>query len=210
VLAEQSGGVLLVTFDGVESWSVPARPNPSTLQFQLDLASGVITIVLVAVDGDTTSPFGSAWLVGVTAPGASQDPGAVALAAGPWTSADPETRALELAATSRPLLGTHWLLELANVPPTAVFGIDVFGATDPGLADLAALGLPGCGLRASPDVLYGWTPAGATHGYTLAVPLGGALLGFDVFTTSAVLQVPPQNAFGGITANGVQGRVGDV
>jgi hypothetical protein len=36
------------------------------------------------------------------------------------------------------------------------------------------------------------------------------LVGFQLFTQSAVFQVPPLNPFGAITSNGVRGTIGDV
>jgi hypothetical protein len=209
IVAHEAGGTLYVTFDRVESWSSPASANPSTVQFQLELATGEVRVLFVAVDAATSSPFGSGWLVGVSAPGPSHDPGSVALAAGPWVCADPETRAPVLSAVSRPVGGTSWRLAVRDVPATAVFGVDVFGWSDPGL-DLGVLGMPGCALRASADVMHAFVPLSDRHAYTLAVPAASPLLGLDVFTTSALWLWPPPNAFGAITTNGVAGRIGDV
>jgi hypothetical protein len=117
---------------------------------------------------------------------------------------------LTLAASSRPKTGTNWDLSVSNVPAAGVIGIDVFGVTDPGINDLFFLGAPGCGLRASLDVTNAWFVAGATHTYSLSIPNNLALLNFNLFTTSAVLPVPAPNALGVITANGVNGMVGDL
>ena len=212
ILTEESGGVLYITYNGVESYSTPTAANPSTLQFQFDLASGVIKIVFLSIDGNTTSTFGSAHLVGVTAPGASGDPGSVNLAtaaAAQLLTQDPEVLPLALAAATRPLTGTSWNLNVSNVPATAVLGLDVFGLSDPGINDLFFLGAPGCGLRASLDVTNVWFPAGATHPYSLTIPNSVGLLNLNLFTTSAVFQLPPVNGLGAITANGIQGVVGN-
>jgi hypothetical protein len=56
-----------------------------------------------------------------------------------------------------------------------------------------------------------WPVPGATHNYSFAVPaLPTSLIGFQLFTQSAVFQVPPVNAFGAITSNGIKGTIGDV
>ena len=213
ILAEEVGGVLYVTFNGVESYASPEGANPSTLQFQLDLATGGVRIVFVSVNGNATSLYGSGHLIGVTSPGASANPGSVALAtasSAQLLTQNPETMPLALTATSRPVLGTTWNLTTSNVPATGLIGVDVLGVADPGIDDLFFLGAPGCGLRSSIDSTSGWFVAGGTHNYSLAIPNNPTLLNFNVYTTSAVFQVPQINAFGAITSNGVQGKLGDL
>jgi hypothetical protein len=212
ILAEEVAGVLYITFNGVESYSTPAAVNPSTLQFQLDLASGVVRMVFVSIDSDATSAFGSGHLIGVSSPGTSANPGSIALAtasAAQLLTQNPEVLPLALAATSRPVIGTNWNLTTSNVPATGLIGVDVFGIADPGINDLFFLGAPGCGLRASLDATSAWFVAGATHTYSLAIPNSPSLVNLNLYTTSAVFQVPPVNAFGAITSNGIQGKVGD-
>ena len=211
ILAEEIGGVLYITFNGVESY--PAGANPSTLQFQFDLASGVIKMVFVSIDANNTSVYGSSHVVGVSAPGLSQDPGSISLAtasAGQLLTTDPEVLPLALAGTSRPVTGSTWNLSLSNVPATGLLGVDVFGLADPGINDLFFLGAPGCGLRASLDVTVAWFVAGPTHTYSLAIPSNPSLINLNLYTTSAVFQVPAVNALGAITANGIAGMIGNL
>jgi len=211
ILAEEVGGVLYITFNGVESYSNPAAVNPSTLQFQLDLASGVVKMVFVSIDGNATSTFGSGHLIGVSAPGASQNPGSITLAtasAGELLTANPEVLPLALAGGTRPVTGTNWNLDVSNIPATGVLGVDVFGISDPGINDLFFLGAPGCGLRASLDVTSTYFVTGATRTYSLAIPNNPTLSGFNLYTTTAVFQFPAVNALGAITSNGIQGTVG--
>ena len=211
VLAEEVGGVLYVTFNGVESYANPETANPSTLQFQLDLASGGVKMVFVSVDGNATSIYGSGHVVGVTAPGASNNPGSIALAtaaSGQLLTTSPEVLPLALAGGTRPVTGASWNLDVSNIPATGVLGVDVFGLSDPGLNDLFFLGAPGCGLRASLDVTSAWFVTGATHAYSLPIPSNPALLNLNLYTTSAVFQFPPVNPLGAITANGLQGKIG--
>jgi hypothetical protein len=213
ILAEEVAGVLYLTWNGVENYSNPAAANPSTLQFQLELGSGIVRIVFLTIDGNSTSGFGSGHLIGVTAPGASQNPGSIALAtasAGQLLTTSPESLPLTLSATSRPVTGTTWDLSISNIPATGVLGVDVFGLSDPGINDLVFLGAPGCGLRASLDVTNGWLVSGATRTYSLPIPSNPALLNLNLHTTTAVFQAPPVNALGAITSNGIRGVVGNL
>lgn len=213
ILAEEVAGVLYLTWNGVENYSNPAAANPSTLQFQLELGSGIVRIVFLTIDGNSTSGFGSGHLIGVTAPGASQNPGSIALAtasAGQLLTTSPESLPLTLSATSRPITGTTWNLSISNIPATGVLGVDVFGLSDPGINDLVFLGAPGCGLRASLDVTNGWLVSGATRTYSLPIPSNPALLNLNLHTTTAVFQAPPVNALGAITSNGIRGVVGNL
>ncbi len=212
--AEEVGGVLYVSFVGVENYSATTTPNPSTLQFQLDLASGIVTIVWVSIDGDTTSAFGSAHLVGVSAPGASVDLGSVSLATGTpaQLASGADVTPSVLAATTRPVLGTNWNLNASNITPTTVFGVTLWGTADPGVLDLFFLGMPGCQLRSTLDVIEGpWLPAAGSHPYSFAVPATPlSLVGFQLFTQVATFDAVPVNAFGAITTNGIKGLLGDV
>ena len=117
---------------------------------------------------------------------------------------------LTLTASTRPVLGTSWSLALGGVPANGTIGVEIYGLTDPGVNDLAGLGMPGCGLRASLDFLDAFVVAGPSHAYSLALPNNLALIGTNVFATGAVFQNPPANAFGAITANGIHGLLGDV
>ena len=214
ILAEEVSGVLYITFNGVENYPTGVA-NPSTLQFQFDLASGLVKIVFVTIDNNTTSTFGSGHLVGVTAPGASLDPGSIdyptaSAAQLLANNASPEVPPLSLAATSRPVTGTTWGLSVSNIPATGLIGVDVIGLADPGINDLSFLGAPTCGLRASLDVTLGWVVTGATHPYSLPIPSNPALLNLNLHTTSAVFQVPQVNALGAITSNGIRGTVGNL
>jgi hypothetical protein len=115
---------------------------------------------------------------------------------------------LGLSSLSRPITGTTWNLSVTQIPATGTIGIEIFGLGDPGLNDLSIIGMPGCGLRSTLDLLNAWVVAGSTHPYGLAIPNNPGLVGFHVFTTSAVLQ-PGVNAFGAITSKAYDGRIGD-
>ncbi|MBL8747568.1 MAG: hypothetical protein JNK78_00300 [Planctomycetes bacterium] len=110
---------------------------------------------------------------------------------------------LSLAATSRPLIGQNWSLDCTGINPTSLFGIEVFGTSDPSADDLAVIGVPGCGLRSALDVLFGFAITGSSHAFSLALPVDPSLLGIDFFATTIVFPSTPVNPFGAITSNGI-------
>lgn len=209
VKVHQLGSYVFVTWQNIESFPSTAA-NPSTLQFRFNLANGDIRLNFLAIDGNTGSLWGSAHLIGVSAPGASNDPGSVNLATAPLVTADPENVPLALLPLNTPIRGTPWFLQTDDLPMTTAFGITIIGLGDPGIDDLAAIGMPNCGLRATLDILSAFVPSpGATqYDWSLYVPDDSTLLGVSVFATSAVATDPATNAFGLVTSNGVHGTVG--
>jgi hypothetical protein len=204
----EAGNLLCVTFADVESYPMGFQ-NRSTLQFQFDLLTGAIAIVFVGIDGNPASPYGSSHLVGVTEPGSSMDPGSVDLATAPLVTASPEGGVrLSLQATSTPIRGTSWQLRTNDLPASTAFGFTVVGLSDPGWSDLAIVGMPGCGLRASLDILSAFTVAPGTvfHDWSIGIP-ANAPLGLPVYATTLVAPNPATNALGLITSNGVRGLV---
>ncbi|HEX5051857.1 MAG TPA: hypothetical protein VFZ65_08805 [Planctomycetota bacterium] len=116
-----------------------------------------------------------------------------------------------LAADTRPLLGSNWNLTVGSIPATTVFGLSIYGLSDPNIPDLFFLGMPTCQLRANLDVIDGpWFPAGTTHGYGLLLPSQTSLIGMDLFAQAATFELPPVNAFGAVTTNGIQGTLGNL
>lgn len=212
IVAEEVGGVLYITFNNVENYPAGVV-NPSTLQFQFNLASGVINMVFVSIDSNPTSVYGSSHLIGVTAPGASQDPGSVALATATpaqlFTNS-PEVLPLLLAGVSRPITGTNWSLNVTNIPAPGMLGVDIFGVADPALLDLGLLGLGqnGCQLRSTLDAVIAYVSTGTTHAYGFAIPNNPALINFHLFTQSAVLNLP--SLANTITSNGIDGKIGNL
>ncbi|HEX5050800.1 MAG TPA: hypothetical protein VFZ65_03425 [Planctomycetota bacterium] len=208
---EELGPVAHVTYDGVWDFGGSSSADANTIQFQIDTATGAVVICWGAMSG-----LGNGWLVGYSPAGASSDPGNsnlsdVRLGASVIVTAANDVLPLNLTSSSRPVLNTNWNLVVGNVPATAVFGVNLFGLSDPGIVDLSFLGLPGCQLRASLEVIQGpWLPAGSIHNYGLAIPNTPTLVNFHVFTQAAVWQVPAVNAFGAITSNGIDGKLGDL
>lgn len=207
VLRHYAGNVLCVTFSNVESYPLGVA-NSSTLQFQFDLTTGAIAIVFVGIDGNPSSPYGSAHLVGVTAPGASNDPGSVDLATAMLVTASPEGVPLSLAGVTAPVLGTNWQLQTNGLPASTAFGITVIGLSDPAVNDLTIVGMPGCGLRAALDILTAFTVPTGTPSYSWSIGIpANTPLGLPVHATTIVAPTPATNPFGLITSNGVRGLV---
>ncbi|MFN8825015.1 MAG: hypothetical protein ACK501_08615 [Planctomycetota bacterium] len=211
VASEEIGGVLYITYNGVENYSTPVAVNTSTLQFQLNLSTGDCTICWVTVDNNTTSTFGSGHLIGVTGPGTSGDPGSTSLAAGFLTVA--EVPALTLAATSRPqqlpLAANNWNLNADNLP--VGIGVDIIGLADPGITNLALFGLgqANCQLRATLDITGAFLSGGA-HPWSFPIPAGApALNGVELFAQTAVLDFAI-NLANTLTTNGIKGTIGNL
>jgi hypothetical protein len=208
----ESGSIAYITWDGVWDYGGSSSANANTFQFQFDSGVGSVALAwqtMSSLGGTTATGF----LVGYSPGGASADPGNTDLSAAlplSFTVFGVDVLPLSVVAVSRPVIGTSWNLSTGNIPATAIIGVDVFGVTDPNLNDLAVIGAPGCGLRASLDVLNAWLPAGSTHGYGLALPNSPSLINVHVYTTSAAFLVPPPNAFGAITGNGIDGRIGNL
>ena len=204
---EQIGAIAYITWDGVWDFNGTTAANANTFQFQFDTGTGMVHLVF-----QTMSALGNIRLVGYSPGGPSTDPGSVDLSAVlpfGFQTRSVDQPGLTATASTRPITGTAWNIAITNVPATAALGVDILGFTDPGINDLTVLGLPGCGLRAQLDILSPWPPLGASHSYALAIPANPALMNFHLYTTSAVF-VPGVNAFGAITANGIDGKLGDI
>ncbi|HEX6812917.1 MAG TPA: hypothetical protein VF384_14935 [Planctomycetota bacterium] len=162
----------------------------------------------VQLTNNSTS-LGGVAITGFSLGGGAVDMGSSDLTAGPVSSSI-DAAALALKGTSRPVLGTNWNLQVSNIPAGGALGLEIFGMIDPGVNDLAIIGMPGCGLRATLDVMNVYLPAGSTHNYSLPIPNVPAFVGTNVFTTSVMFVLPAPNAFGAISANGVKGTLGSL
>jgi hypothetical protein len=196
VFYEETGVTAVINFDGVYDF---AGPSPSSIRVEMLVAApGVVPIIQIAFG--TLSTGGNAWLVGYSAGGPSNDPGSIDLSATTLVStSDPETLPLTLTASTRPVLGTNWDLAVSN---SALLDLIILGTTDPNISDLFFIGMPGCGLRASLDLIV----TGST--VSLAVPNTTSLSGASLFANAASI-APGANAFGFISSNGIQGLIGD-
>ena len=208
---EQIGAVACITWDGVESYPTTAV-NPSTLQFQFDLASGEVTIVWVTIEAQGGTGFlqGSDHIIGFSPGGASPTTGQFNIATlTTQVLTVPERFPLGLGTTSKPLLGTTVSLDTTS-PPNIGLGVNFLSTVQipaPGL-DLAILGAPGCAALA--DVGAGLGNAisnlglpGVTLQSSLALPNNPALAGVRIYSQSAGLDAAA-NALGVVTSNAVE------
>lgn len=208
---EQIGAVACITWDGVESYPTTAV-NPSTLQFQFDLASGEVTIVWVTIEAQGGTGFlqGSDHIIGFSPGGASPATGQFNIATlTTQVLTVPERFPLGLGTTSKPLLGTTVSLDTTS-PPNIGLGVNFLSTVQipaPGL-DLAILGAPGCAALA--DVGAGLGNAisnlglpGVTLQSSLALPNNPALAGVRIYSQSAWLDAAA-NALGVVTSNAVE------
>ena len=218
ISTEQLGGVHYVTWNAVENH--PAGSNPSTLQFQFDLATGVVRIVCSSLGNVGTDPF----LFGWSPAGPSVDAGPIDMGnALPQTIAAQNALPLQLTASpapiSTPTTGTLVTYTVNQVPEAApgsgvrlALVVVSLNQDLPGTS-LASLGMPGCWLAVGSldvPVLCGGT------GPTMTAPLGlnaGIPPGSRFFATAIAFvqsfSLPNgMNAFGAVTSNGVASTIG--
>jgi hypothetical protein len=85
-------------------------------------------------------------------------------------------------------------------------GVTVIGFADPAL-DLGFLGAPGCVLHATLELVTGFIPTLGLSAVDVPIPASPALAGVNLYATSGLIEIPPANALGWITTNGVQGTL---
>ena len=212
---EQSATVSVLTWDHVRSFGGTGPLDDSTWQLQFYPSGTVVfAFATMSTTSSATIGAGAAYLVGYSPGGSSVDPGSVdlsaTLASGSITTYGADVAPLALAAINRPITNTSWNLAVSNIPATGFFGVTLYGIADPGILNLSFLGLPGCQLRSTIDLIDGpWFITGATKNYSFVIPNNPAVVNFHLFTQAMVWLVPPQNPFGAITSGGVDGRIGD-
>jgi hypothetical protein len=207
---EESATVSVITWDNARSYAGSGPLDDSTFQLQF-YPSGAVTFAFATMS--TTNVSGTGYLVGYSPGGNSTDPGSIDLSVtlgGGITANGTDVLPLTLAATTRPITNTNWTLQVSNIPATGIFGVSIYGIADPGITNLFFLGMPGCQLRSTLDLIDGpWIVGGATQNYSFAVPNSASVLNFHLFTTAAVWTLPALNAFGAITSGGIDGMIGD-
>ena len=111
-----------------------------------------------------------------------------------------------LAAVDAPRLGQGFRVDLTNLDPTVGIGILFFGFTQLPGADLTFVGMPGCALFTSPDVVVSMTGAGGTATWTW--PAVAGLIG-DTFYGQAMGLDPSLNTLGYSISNAISARIGN-
>ncbi len=210
VKVEETATLLTITYDGVWDYLGTSAANANTMQMQVTSA-GDVTYAY-----GTMSVLGNGRLVGYSPGGANLDPGSrTLLASVPFSlGSGPDVPALALAALNRPkqlVAGpNNWDLNATNLP--AGLGLDIIGLSDAGITDLSlfGLGLPGCQLRATLDIIQGPFVAGGAHPWSFTIPPGApALSGVELFVQNAVLDFTVNLALTK-TSNGIKGKIGDL
>ncbi|MBL8748253.1 MAG: hypothetical protein JNK78_03770 [Planctomycetes bacterium] len=220
IKTEEVGGVLYITWDGVEGYDSPAVVNPHTFQFQLDLNTGIVTYVWTSIN--TNSFAGRMMAVAYSDAGTSIAPTSIDLptALPLITFPDVTLQPLALSASPAPTytIGnpsvpiTYTASNMIDlVPPLGIgLGILLFSvAPFPGGLDMGFLDMPGCNLNIlSLDVTIPLPGTAPTASAVLSIPQPLSP-GLSFYSQVLCLFTPNslpngQNAFGGILSNGLQ------
>lgn len=177
---EEIGGVAYVTWNGVYSLGTSA---PNTFQFQFELATGTVTLVMGSFAG---AAAGGSIVVGYSAGLSTSDPGSSDLSATlptNFTINDVAKTPLKLTTNSAPFLGnSSFAFEVSNVPSLVPLAFLFLGDSQipaPGV-DLTFLGMAGC------------------QAYTNA-NLGSATLSVSAGTATQVLPIPNNPSLTGLS-----------
>ena len=150
---EEIGGVLYVTFDGVECGVGTPTVAPSTYQWQIDIATGTVTMVWQSMSISTST---SDMLVGCTLADAGVTPVSQSLAAATAVVLQPDTelRPMTLTAAPRPVINpstlvTYTATEVPEfVPGSGVYIGTMYLSANPLLGGFDLTGIlttvPGC------------------------------------------------------------------
>lgn len=170
---EEIANVAYVTWDGVWDFGGTSGANASWVQFQFDMASGIVHVVFAG-----TSTFGNRFVTGYSPGGPSIDLGPTDISAGTTTICCVEQSSMHLDTLYRPVLGQPIQFLTTHMPP-APFLIIGYSVTKwyPGVPIMGA----GCALYhdwSGPiDAYFATPPTQATVSAfpplaTIALPIG--------------------------------------
>jgi hypothetical protein len=200
---EEVAGIAYVTWDGVYSY---LTTTPDTVQYQLNVATGDITIVFQSIGA-----AGNGYLVGYSVGGPSVNPGSTDLStalATPVTVNDAALTELKLAPIGEPFLGNaSFGLTISDVPNLVPLAFTFFGSGAlPGI-DLGFAGAGGCSAYTTADFGALTVPVVGTSGtQPFAIPNNPAFIGVSLTAQGAAFTL--LNSLGLVTSNGVQFTVG--
>ncbi|MCU0867374.1 MAG: hypothetical protein MUC36_26620 [Planctomycetes bacterium] len=200
------GALLCVTWDGVASRGLAGT---STFQLQLDVGTGNVTYVFGSM-----ATAGRVHLVGYAAGGSSGDLGnrdlltTLTTGSGSFRTDASDNEALRLRSTA-PRIGTTATLTTEQIPLQSGLAGHVLGLGSlPAGAPLPpGLGLPGCVLYATPDLINVAFPVLQQAPYALTVPATASLVGSQLFAQGLAF-VPSGSGFLVSTSNGLALTVG--
>lgn len=194
-------GAAYVTWSGVAEYGVVANLNTFQVAF---FSSGIVEFRYQSCA--ITQTFHDV-LTGFT-PGFTLDPGSIDLSTALPHTTQPDSRALTLAASARPVIGNVVNLDTANITPAAYFGAATIGLNNPGI-DLTSLGMAGCSQYTDLLVTLLFLPQGSP---TASVPfMVPNVLGLHLYAQSFVYDpAAGLTLLGAVSSNGVDFLVGNL
>lgn len=203
---EEVGNLSIVTFDGVYNYGGTTAADANTFQWQFDRTTGNVHFVW-----QTMSTAGNARLVGYKCSNPVLTTASVDISTLlPATfTVGCDVRAIDLAASARPITGTVINLNTTRVPAAASFSAVLvnFSAVIPGL-ELSPM-MPNCyqniALGGAVTLALGFSPSWSQP---FGIPNDPSYIGTNVFGQSAAF-VPGANPMGVTTSNGLRLLVGN-
>jgi len=198
---EQVGTFSYVTWDGVHGF---ANPNPNTFQIQFDRSNGNVHVVWT----NMLDVFDH--MVGFKVGGPALDPGNQDLSAmlPVFFACGRDQRALRLAASARPVLGTSIQLVTTHAG-AGTLGASILSFTllNPGV-ELSASGMPNCFQLIGTDLFTFHPPSGGAFSRSLILPASPWLSGVHIGNQSVILGELGVNLAGIRSSNALDLRLG--
>jgi hypothetical protein len=207
---EELGTLVVITYRDVESYPTTAA-NRSTVQFQIDTATGIVTIVFQTIAAGGSGVLqGDDWLIGFSPGGDSPDAGPFSITTLTNLQLNfPEQFALKLDASANPVLGTtvNLVTTRETIPGIGLNFVSIVQIPAPGF-DLGIIGGGGCAALVDinagvGNVISNLGLPGLSMTIPFPLPLNPTLAGGLVFSQSIWLD-PVQNALGIITSDAVR------
>jgi hypothetical protein len=202
VTAEFAGNTLYLTWNGVFSY---LSTLPNTCQFQLDLTTGDIRLVLQSMAGAATA---DPLLLGCSAAGFSPDPAAIDFSvAAPFEVRD-LALPLRLLPVGWPQLGNlAFAVRTRHIPAIAPFAVVFVGDSAQNLP-LSSIGMPGCAALSSANLASGAFAVSQNEGtWPLAIPSSPGLLGLLLHAQSVAFT--EANLLGLLASDGLRIEIGN-
>ncbi len=214
VRAEEAGGYVLITWDGVESYPT-AVINPSTFQLQFQLSTGNVNYVWQSVTSIGQSANGDSHVIGYSPGGPSMDPQPTDLAI--FTNVvlgSGDQPGLTLMVDAKPTLGATINYVTSNVTPSAFpVGVLFIALSDvppfsPTGFDLGIIGAGGCVANVDVNVAPIQAVIFAPGGLSVPLTINNPSFVGNVWYAQSIWLDATVNAFGMLTSNAVKQAVG--
>lgn len=187
-------GDAYVTFDSVPRYGTT---NLNTFQYAFH-ATGQVELLWQTC---TLATSAVGWSPGT----ANANPGSMDISAAGAFITGPDTQALALSGSARPVIGSSINLTLTNVPSGAPLAAFIFGLNkiDPGIS-LNSIGMPGCFQYGSQEATALSIAPSSTTSIVYNIPNGAWLVGVHVVVQGAVYNpAGNHNPLGALASNGV-------